>query len=79
MSDENTKPKIIGAQIELTECDRGGLHVTDIRPITDAAIVYDASDSDEILASSTFGWSGSRTWDKNWEQTFGPKPEPELN
>lgn len=72
---EDKKPKIIGAQIELTECDRGGLHVTDVRPITDAAIVYDAPDSDQVLSSSTFGWSAAPTWDKNWQQTFGDKTD----
>lgn len=70
VSDEK-KPKIIGAEIELTECDRGGMHVTDIRPITDAAIVYDAPDSDQVLSSSTFGWRPSPKLDENWKRTFG--------
>jgi hypothetical protein len=79
VSDEKN-PKIIGAEIELTACDRGGMHVTNIRPITDAALIYDAPDADRVLASSkTFGWTSARTWNKNWDTTFGDTPEPELN
>lgn len=78
MSDEQ-KPKIIGVQIELTECEHGNMHVSDIRPITDAAIVYDAPDSDHVLTSSTFGWRPSPKLDENWKRTFGEKDEAELN
>lgn len=81
MSDDtNNKPKLV--KIHFQECERnpGHVHVTGIEPITDADIVYDAPDADDVLSSSTFGWSGSRNWDKNWEATFGDKPvEPELN
>ena len=78
--DNNSKPRFV--KVHLTECERNPehMHVTGIEPITDVDVVYDAPDADRVLASSTFGWSGSRTWDKNWEGTFGTKqPEPELN
>lgn len=77
MSEEN-KPKVILAEIELTECDRGGLHVTDVRPIADVDVVYDAPDSDEVLSSSTLGWRPSPKLDENWKRTFGDKDEAET-
>jgi len=74
MSDDNNdKPKILGAKIHFTECDRGGMHVTGVEPITEESIVYDAPGSDEVLKSSTFGWS--RSYGKAWERNFGEKPE----
>jgi hypothetical protein len=78
MSDDtDNKPKLV--KIHLTECDRGGMHVTGIEPITDADILYDAPDSDEVLSSSTVGWSPA--YARNWDANFSKKsePEPELN
>lgn len=76
MSDDN-KPKLV--KIHFTECeaDPRYVHVTDIEPITDADIVYDAPDADDVLSSSTVGWS--RAYANNWEANFGKKAEPELN
>lgn len=75
--DNDNKPKLV--KIHLTECERNPehMHVTGIEPITDADIVYDAPDSDDVLASSTVGWSP--TYAKNWDANFAPKVEPELN
>ena len=61
--------KLTLVRIEFTECDRGGLHVTNIAPVDETAIVYDAPDSDEILTSSRVGWS--RPYAENWERNFG--------
>jgi hypothetical protein len=67
VSSEN---KIIGAKIHLTECDRGGLHVTGIEPIREDAIVYSAPGADAVLTSSpSVGWS--RAYASNWERNFG--------
>lgn len=76
-TDSNEKPKLI--KIHLTECDRnpGYMHVTGVEPITDADIVYDAPDADDVLASSTVGWS--RAYAKNWDANFADKStEPET-
>lgn len=78
MSDNN-KPKLV--KIHLTECERNPehMHVTGIEPITDADILYDAPGSDDVLASSTVGWSPA--YAKNWDANFSDKikAEPELN
>lgn len=79
MSDDNTdnKPKLV--KIHLTECERNPehMHVTGIEPITDADVLYDAPGSDDILSSSTVGWSPA--YAKNWDANFAAKVEPELN
>lgn len=78
MSDDtNNKPKLV--KIHFQECERnpGHVHVTDIEPITDADILYDAPDADDVLSSSTVGWSAA--YAKNWDANFGEKTEPELN
>ncbi len=78
MSDHNNSDKPKFVKIRLTACNRGGMHVTGIEPITDVDIVYDAPGSDDVLASSTVGWS--RAYAGNWDRTFGDeKVEPELN
>lgn len=76
MSDDN-KPKLV--KVHLTECERNPehMHVTGIEPITADDILYDAPDADDVLASSSVGWS--RAYDRNWEANFGAKAEPELN
>lgn len=76
MSDDN-KPKLV--KIHFEECKRNPehMHVTGIEPITDADILYDAPDADDVLSSSTVGWS--RAYANNWDANFGKKPEPELN
>ena len=78
MSDDN-KPKLV--KIHMTECEHnpGYMHVTGVEPVTDADILYDAPDADDVLSSSTVGWS--RAYAANWEANFGKKPEaePELN
>lgn len=61
--------KLTFVRIELTECDRGGLHVTNVEPIDETSIVYDAPGSDEILTSSSVGWS--RPYAENWDRNFG--------
>lgn len=79
MSDDtNNKPKLV--KIHFQECERnpGHVHVTDIEPITADDILYDAPDADDVLSSSTVGWSAA--YAKNWDANFGDKKaEPELN
>jgi hypothetical protein len=65
--------KLTFVRIEFTECDRGGLHVISIEPIDETAIVYDAPGSDEILASSSVGWS--RPYAENWARNFGAQAD----
>jgi hypothetical protein len=72
-NDDDKQKKIIGLKIHLTECDRGGLHVTNVEPIDDTAVVYDAPGSDEILTSSRVGWS--RPYAANWERNFGQQTQ----
>jgi hypothetical protein len=76
VSDDN-KPKFV--KIHFEECERNPeyMHVTGIEPITDADIIYDAPGSDDILVSSTVGWS--RAYASNWDANFAEKAEPELN
>lgn len=76
MSDDN-KPKLVKVHFE--ECERNPehMHVTRIEPITADDILYDAPDADDVLASSSVGWS--RAYAANWEANFGAKVEPELN
>jgi hypothetical protein len=66
VSDKN---KIIGVKVTLTECDRGGLHVTDVEPIREDTVVYSAPDADAVLTSPSVGWS--RAYASNWERNFG--------
>lgn len=72
--DEDNKLKLV--KIHLTACKRDPehMHITGIEPVTDVDVVYDAPDSDDVLASSSLGWSTHPSWDKNWERTFGDKP-----
>ena len=76
VNDDDKQKKIIGLKIKLTECDRGGLHVTGVEPIDETAIVYDAPDSDDVLASSSVGWS--RPYADNWERNFGKTDAEEI-
>jgi hypothetical protein len=79
MSDERPKPKIVGVHIHFEPCERSPehVHVTNVEPVHDVDVVYDAPDADDVLTASTLGWT--RAYAKNWDATFGPKPEPELN
>ncbi len=76
VSNDDTKKKIIGLKVNLTECDRGGLHVTGVAPIDETAIVYAAPGSDAVLASSSVGWS--RPYADNWERNFGTTGAEEI-
>jgi hypothetical protein len=71
------KKKIIGLKIHLTECVHGGLHVTNVEPIDETSIVYDAPGSDEILTSSRVGWS--RPYADNWERNFNMASAEDMN
>lgn len=79
MSDDNSENKPRLVKIHLTECERNPehMHVTGIEPITDADVLYDAPDADDVLSSSTVGWSPA--YAKNWDANFAAKVEPELN
>lgn len=78
MSDNDDSKKAFGVRVRFEECEHGNMHVTDVRPLTDVEVVYDAPGSDEVLASSTVGWS--RAYAANWDANFGDKTEePELN
>lgn len=79
MSDDNSENKPRFVKIHLTECERNPehMHVTGIEPITADDILYDAPDADDVLSSSTVGWSPA--YAKNWDANFAEKIEPELN
>jgi len=63
------KSKIIGLKLELSKCSHGNLHVTNVEPIHESAVVYNAPDADDILTSSHVGWS--RAYAASWDRVFG--------
>jgi hypothetical protein len=72
--------KIIGLKLTLFECSHGSLHVTNVEPIREDAVVYEASDADSVIDESTSsGIRWSRAYNANWEANFGDKPETEAN
>lgn len=75
MDDKN---KIIGVRFTLDQCEHGDhMHVTNVEPIRESAVVYSAADADEKLSSSkSLRWS--RAYVDNWERNFGT-PDAETN
>lgn len=67
MSDNKKDDAIIGVKLTFEDCPHGGPpHITDIEPIRQRDVVYDAD-------KSTVGWSP--LYASKWEENFGKKAE----
>lgn len=67
MSDNKKDDAIIGVRLTLEECPTGGPpHITDIEPIYQHDVVYDAG-------KATVGWNP--LYASKWEENFGKKTE----
>ncbi len=80
MTDDAKKDdKIIGVKVTLDKCAHGDhMHVTDVAPLRESDVVYNAPDADETLSSSkSLRWS--RAYVDNWERNFGTPSDAEVN
>ena len=65
---EKKDDKIIGLKLTFEECEHGNEHLTNVAPLRESDVVYDANKN-----STTVGWSP--LYASKWEDNFGKKAE----
>lgn len=70
----DNEPRVVVAKLDLTECEHGNMHITDVEVLADTATVYEAPDAPTGMRR---GLRWSHEYVNNWARTFGPKPPPE--